>query len=380
MATAASAIPAADPEVRRSGIGSSDAPIIVGLSKYATPADLYMEKRGLATRDVPEFVAEAAEMGKIMEPVILREYARRERVHVIGHDDRGRVVIWTPDGEHRNVNAAGRWSPPEGPDTPIPDRVYQAIAGTVRHPDREWMMCHLDGLALSTDMEPVQMLEAKTASEWVSREWGDAETDEVPPGYLVQVQHAAAVARGAFDGLALPIRVPVILGGNRFRVYRLAYDADLVTHLVQLEEAFWTAYQDGDMPEIEPNALGLATLKRLFPNDDRAERVVPTTDPLHALACELAAMAHAAKRIEAEKARLHALIQGSMGETRKLVGDGWSYTWATVPGRVSTKAVIAELAERAGVTGDELEEIQERHRGPASRQPYPKVDKLAAGG
>src|SRR5690606_18657199 len=78
-------IPAADPAVRRSGIGSSDAATVAGLNRWKTPLDLYLEKRGLVE---PEPASEAAEWGTILEPTILREFARRNGLCVVGraHD------------------------------------------------------------------------------------------------------------------------------------------------------------------------------------------------------------------------------------------------------------------------------------------------------
>lgn len=377
---APAANPAADPSVRRSGIGSSDAPIVAGLSPYATPADLFLEKRGLAAREVPEFVREAAEWGQIMEPVILREYARRENVHVIGRDDRGRVTIWEPDGNARPVLNGDNGSygfRRFGGDgiTPVPFAVCQAIAGTPRHPDREWMMFHPDGFALNTAMEPVQLIEAKTASEWVSKEWGEEDTDAVPFPYLVQVQHGAEVTRGLF-GYALPIRIPVVMGGNRYRIHRLELDPKLVGDLVAIEEAFWRNVEEGEMPDIEPDARGLETLKRLYPDDAGNERLVPATDPLHQTAVELARVSEELKTLEERKAALNVQIQKAMGETRKLKGDGWSYTWATQNGRVKTGELIKTLAERAGIEQDELERLEDQHRGEPMRVPYPYLRKL----
>lgn len=370
--------PAADPKVRRSGIGSSDAPVIAGLSGYWTPADLFLEKRGLTEREVPPGVQEAAEWGNIMEPIILREYARRAGVHVFGRNERGKPTIWMPgDGTERPVHEDGTWTE-IGPDAAIhriPHPVWEAVWGTARHPEREWMMFHPDGFALDEDMNAAALLEAKTASEWLASEWGAEATDQVPAAYLIQVQHGAEVMRGIL-GHAIPIRIPVVLGGNRYRIHRLELDDALVADLVALEEEFWTSVQDGEQPAPEPDARGLDTLKRLYPEDDDSERAVPFDHPLHETVVELARVTAEIKDLKARKDALNVEIQKDMGQTRKLVGDGWSYTWATVQGRVSKSAVIQELAERAGVSEEELQEIQEQHRGEESRRPYPNLRNL----
>lgn len=380
--------PAADPAVRRSGIGSSDAPVVVGLSSYSTPADLFLEKRGLADREVPPRVQEAAEWGIIMEPIILREYAKRQDTHVLGRNERGRPTIWMPNGTARPVHEDGTWVD-IGPDSAIhriPEPVYEAIAGTARHPDREWMMFHPDGFAMeimteeplpgAADMTVTALLEAKTASEWLAGEWGAEETDQVPAAYLIQVQHGAEIVRGIL-GRAVPIRIPVVLGGNRYRIHRLELHEDLVADIVALEEEFWTAVQEGDQPEPEPDARGLDTLKRLYPKEDPdSERAIPFDHPLHETAVELARVTKEIKELEARKAALNVEIQKAMGTTRKLVGDGWSYTWTETRGRVSKSAVIEELADIAGLDDEDLETIEERHRGEPQRTPYPYLRNL----
>ncbi|HEX7052017.1 MAG TPA: YqaJ viral recombinase family protein, partial [Longimicrobiales bacterium] len=156
MSTATLYIPAADPDVRRTGIGSSDAATVAGLNRWKTPLDLYLEKRGIVE---PEPAGEAAEWGTILEPVLLREFARRNGVNVVGRGEHGVPLCYCADG------------------IPIPAaEITEAVAllDTLRHPEHEWMMCHLDGIALSPiDSEIVGIVEAKTSGAYRSGEWGD---------------------------------------------------------------------------------------------------------------------------------------------------------------------------------------------------------------
>src|SRR5690606_16880012 len=99
--------PAADPAVRRSGIGSSDAAVVAGLNRWKTTLDLYLEKRGLVE---PEPASEAAEWGTILEPTILREFARRNGVNVVGRGEHGVPLCYCADGsvtmQHTPIPAA----------------------------------------------------------------------------------------------------------------------------------------------------------------------------------------------------------------------------------------------------------------------------------
>jgi putative phage-type endonuclease len=58
-------------EHRREGIGSSDAPIILGVSPFKTPHQLYLEKIGRAKSDVSNW---ATERGNRLEPVARARY------------------------------------------------------------------------------------------------------------------------------------------------------------------------------------------------------------------------------------------------------------------------------------------------------------------
>ena len=59
---------------RREGIGGSDAGVILGLSRFASPYSLWVEKSGLAT-DTFEG-NEATQWGNDLEPVIAARYAK----------------------------------------------------------------------------------------------------------------------------------------------------------------------------------------------------------------------------------------------------------------------------------------------------------------
>lgn len=320
---------ASDPVVRRSGLGSSDAPIVANLSTYRDRASLYLEKRGL----IPQQPAgEAAEWGRIMEPVILRQYAIRQQVHVLGRDDRNRVSLWTPDGEHlteglQEVHADPYVTHVTATGYTIPGHVVAWLAGTMRHPERPWQMFHADGFALNERGMPIELIEAKTASAYMARDWGEAESDEVPAPYLVQAQHGLDVACALLDQ-ELPMAVPALLGGNRWGVFRIAYSAQLVIDLVQLETAFWESVQNGEQPDPAPDLRGLDTLKLLYPEERKgSELIVANGSELHALAQQLAAVKRDAAHAEEREAALKVAIQERMQDVGKLAGDGWSITW-----------------------------------------------------
>jgi putative phage-type endonuclease len=167
-------------EERRTGIGSSDAPAAVGLSKWKTPLQLWMEKRGEAE------TAESEPMfwGTALEPVVRQVYADRT----------GRTVV-------------------------VPGRI-------LRHPEHSFAIATVDGIADET-----RLYEGKTAR--TADGWGDPGSADIPQDYLVQVQHAMLVA-----GLQVA-DVAVLIGGQDFRVYEVPADAELQAMLLEQERAFW---------------------------------------------------------------------------------------------------------------------------------------------
>jgi len=61
-------------EMRRTGLGGSDAAAALGLNRYSSPYKLFCEKLGL----VPDFVGnERTRWGKLLEDVVANEAARR---------------------------------------------------------------------------------------------------------------------------------------------------------------------------------------------------------------------------------------------------------------------------------------------------------------
>jgi putative phage-type endonuclease len=174
---------------RRQGIGASDAAAAVGLSKWCTPLELYLIKRG----ELETTENEPMRWGTALEPVIRQEYANRT----------GRTVI---------------------------------LPGLLRHPRIEFALATPDGIA-----DGDRLLEVKTAR--TAQDWGEPGTNEIPTEYMLQVQHALAVV-----GLVV-CDVAVLVGGQDFRLYEVEADHELQEMLFDQEAEFWRRVREGDPPE-----------------------------------------------------------------------------------------------------------------------------------
>ena len=175
---------------RRLGIGGSDVAPILGLSKWASPLDIYLRKRGEQPEQDDN---EAMLWGRALEPVIRQQYAERT----------GRIV-----------------------------RVPEAA---LVHSKHTFARANLDGV--TDDGRVVEIKTARTAQDW-----GEPGSDEIPDAYALQVQHYLLVT-----GLAIA-DVAVLIGGSDFRLYEIHADAELHDMLVEREAEFWSHVERGEPP------------------------------------------------------------------------------------------------------------------------------------
>lgn len=194
-------------EQRRTGLGSSDAAAVCGLSEFATPLHVYLDKLGL----LPPRSEPRLRWGLKLEDVIAEAYTQQTG-----------TALYRPATMMRHVN----------------------------HP---WMLATLDRLTSLAEMSRVVELKAATTSKG----WGEPGTDEVPQGYLIQVQHQMAVA-----GLEVA-DVAVLIALGDFRVYTVRRSEALVEKLIGIERDFWRRVEDRDPPEPDwrhPETPGLVEL------------------------------------------------------------------------------------------------------------------------
>jgi putative phage-type endonuclease len=156
---------------RQTGIGASEAPAILGLSKWQSPRDVFLSK---ITDTIDDEQTEAMEFGHLMEPVAVELFRRR-------HSD--------PDTtRHRYL---GR---------------IEASPGLIRSTEHPHLLASLDSLIIEDTGQPVPG-QIKNVGAYRRSAWSDAEGG-VPDDVRVQVIQEAIVL-GADHGWVLPI-----FGGN----------------------------------------------------------------------------------------------------------------------------------------------------------------------
>lgn len=178
--------------IRNTGIGGSDAAAVLGLSKWKTPYQVWLEKRG---ESVPIEETQAMLWGHLLEPVIRQQYAERT----------GRTV--------------------------------RVLGGVIRDSKYPFMLANPDGI---TDCH--RLFEAKTAR--TANDWGEPGTDEVPHNYLIQVQHYLAITKLQVADIA------VLIGGSDFRMYEVPADKELQQMIIEGEAEFWRMVEEDVCPEL----------------------------------------------------------------------------------------------------------------------------------
>ncbi|WP_337970219.1 YqaJ viral recombinase family nuclease [Virgibacillus salexigens] len=176
---------------RTKGIGGSDASIILGLNKYRTPFELWLEKTGQTT--VEDTAGEAAYFGNLLEDLVAKEFEVRSGKRV------------------RKNNFM------------------------LQHPEHPFIMANIDRKVVGENA----LLECKTASMFLAKDW---DSEEIPEAYLVQVQHYLGVTgfKKAY--------IAVLIGGQKFVWKEIERDEELIQMIIDAEVHFWNHHVLGNNP------------------------------------------------------------------------------------------------------------------------------------
>lgn len=273
----------ADVSDRRSFIGGSDAPVILGLVGWKTRFELYQEKRGEKEPDDLSEV-ERVQWGIILEDVVAQMYMKRT----------GKKV--------RRVN----------------NRIIDKASSFPR--------------AAQVDRRIVGggLLEIKTTDASQAAEWGPEGSSEIPTGYYAQVQHQLAVTG---ENLA---EVAVLIGGNRMRLYVVPRDQEFIDDMTAAEEAFWNCVVSGNPPE----PLSLVEAGQRWARAAAAEVAGTIEDGM--VAAELLAVKDQVKELEKRADALELKLKESIrdiGDTLMVNGVPVATWKVQVSKRLDTKAL-----------------------------------------
>lgn len=226
---------------RNEGIGASDVPAILGLSRFGSPFSVWAEKTGVIPLDEDdEQDDDYTEFGRWAELMINPWFTHRTGLHI------GGAQVW------------------------------------VEHPDKPWMRCTPDGMvfespAVAADAatlrrndNPAGLAEALQASlgphEIKTRPYGRRYL-ELPPDIEAQALWQMIVTGATHSWIS-------VLHGRRLEIYDLALDPDEAAFVVRQVETFWHQHVlAGVAPEIDGHEATLAALAALYPNVKAGKKV-----------------------------------------------------------------------------------------------------------
>lgn len=273
---------------RRQGIGGSDAGIIMGLNKYKTAFELWLDKTDQVLPD--ESAGEAAYWGNQMEEVVAKEFEKRT----------GKKV--------RRSNM-----------------MYQ-------HPEHDFMLANVDRFVVGEDA----ILECKTASAYLAKEW---ESDEVPATYLVQIQHYLAVTGKS------KAYVAVLIGGNKFIWKEIDRDEELINQIIAFELDFWETNVKGQLaPALDGSSAAEKYLKDRFAKSEDKQIILPKT--FNEYLTERANLERDIKLLETRKKEIDNNIKGHMESAEKALSDNYEVSWKSMTSkRVDTKKLKEKFSD-----------------------------------
>jgi putative phage-type endonuclease len=281
-------------------IGGSDIGAILGLSRFRSPFEVWMEKTG---KEVKKLDSLPLRFGSFAEEFVASEYARGTGFKLI-HDES--IFI---------------------------------------HPEHAFMCAHMDrfvleGGAANSTPTPTRILECKTAHPFSTGDWGEIGSDEVPMSYLCQCIWYMAITNINTVDLA------VLFGNSDFRIYQIARDAELETVILQKARHFWTEHV---LQDIAPPAQSEADCQTLFSKGDPNKSLEAQSETLE-LTKRLQVLNSEISTREEAISSIKQAIMSEMGEAEMLTYQGKVLaTWkAPKPSyRLDSKRIEAEHPEIA---------------------------------
>lgn len=207
-------------------IGGSDIGAILGLSRFRSPLEVWMEKTG---KEVKRLDSLPLRFGSFAEEFVASEYIRSTGFDLI-HDESIHI-----------------------------------------HPEQSFMSAHIDRFVRESGSTISRILECKTANPFASSEWGEVGSDEVLMSYLCQCIWYMAITN--LDRVDLA----VLFGNSDFRIYEIARDKELERMVIQKATTFWQEYVLIDIP---PPAISEQDCHNLFGKGDPGKSIKAKAETL----------------------------------------------------------------------------------------------------
>ena len=205
-----------------------------------------------------------------------------------------------------------------------------AKVGLVRHPEHSFVLGTPDRLVVDGDNNILHALEVKTANARQARFWGPPETDVIPDQYLLQCQ---------WYMLASDIKrwdVIVSIGGELPQIYRIQYNEELCSKLLNIAEQFWNNnVLKKAPPSVDASESAAKMLAKLYRKADLD--LVEASHEEDSLVLSLIEKKDELKKLQEEVRLLENKLKEKIGDHEGLKGDGWIVTWKKTKDRKTVK-------------------------------------------
>ena len=275
-------------QLRKTGIGGSDAGAICGLNPYSSPMGVYRDKT-CETEDEQED-NEAIRQGHDLEEYVAQRFMEATGLKV------------------RKSNF-----------------MYRSV-------ENPFMIADVDRLVVGEDAG----LECKTASAYNTDKWKDG---DIPLHYIMQCYHYMAVT-----GKRTWYIAAVILG-QEFTYRKLEWDDALILGLIDAEKYFWTEHvEKGIMPDPDGSKACDEVLEKYFHTSRKAGsiRLVGFDERLDRREQILSQIAE----LEKEQKRIEQEIKLYMKDNESAFSDNYRISWSSIKTtKLDTKRIKAEKPE-----------------------------------
>ncbi len=252
---------------REASLGSSDAPIVAGVSPYKSPLELYYQLHGELPRYTDE-ETQAQRIGSKLEPMIAE----------LAAEDLGYKIRRCP---------------------------------TRRHPKHAFMVASLD-FEIVGGIKGPGVLEVKNRG-------ASKPFETLPDDIMLQVVQQLAVTQREWGIVA------VLFGFGTLKTYEVQRDKELEEYLIELEARFMLRVEKGEPPDHTwtPETVGM--LKKLYPTDSGQTIALP--DQAVTYIGQFRQAKADLDRIEEQKAEAEGALKSMMGVASLATAPGYSLSW-----------------------------------------------------
>jgi putative phage-type endonuclease len=229
------------------------------------------------------------------------------------------------------------------------------------HPSRRWMSATCDFYVVSRKSgKRTHVVECKFVGPGMDKHWNLDREDGVPDMVRDQVDWQMACSGHRRVDVAA-----FFAGPREFKVFRFGHMKSREKSLVGVGEEFWF---DHVVPQVAPpidfSEAAARALQRMYPK--HGDELVQATPGAYVLAANYDDARQREKVAKEEKDESRNKLCSLIGENAGIKGAWGKATWKLAKnGKVDKEALLKHLL--ADKTDDEVEELNERFRKPATR-------------